>query len=211
MRLIAFVLALCSASAPASAQSWKDPDYAFTVSFPAQPKIETTTYPAADGHAVSARVYSVAQDSGVFKMTVADLTTAGLEENAVLDQAVAALSKDGEVKVNIPARVSRVFGRQLSILGADGSRSSVAMFYHEGRLYQIEGKSLPNSNATADAIRFQQSLIFTDNGSNRGAGERGPRRSGERGQRSAARCDTAPTSEAAKFDCRNPAGAPAPY
>jgi hypothetical protein len=215
MRLIAFVLALCAASAPASAQSWKeysDPDYAFTVSFPAQPKIETTTYPAADGHAVSARVYSVAQDSGVFKMTVADLTGAGLEENAVLDHAVAALSKDGEVKVNIPARVSRVFGRQLSILGADGSRSSVAMFYHEGRLYQIEGKSLPNSNATADAIRFQQSLIFTDNGSNRGAGERGPRR-GDRagGQRGAARCETAPASEATKFDCRNPAGAPAPY
>ena len=123
-----------------------------------------------------ARVYSVAQDSGVFKMTVADLTTAGLEENAVIDHAVAALSKDGEVKVNIPARVSRVFGRQLSILGPDGSRSSVAMFYHEGRLYQIEGKSLPNSNATADAIRFQQSLIFTDNASNRGQGERGPRR-----------------------------------
>ncbi len=179
MRLIAFVLAICAASVPASAQSWKeysDPDYAFTVSFPAQPKIETTTYAAADGHAVPARVYSVAQDSGVFKMMVADLTTAGLEENAVIDHAVAALSKDGEVKVNIPARVSRVFGRQLSILGPDGSRSSVAMFYHEGRLYQIEGKSLPNSNATADAIRFQQSLIFTDNASNRGQGERGPRR-----------------------------------
>ena len=105
-----------------------------------------------------------------------------------------------------------MYGRQLSILGSDGSRSSVALFDYRGRLYQIEGKSLPTGNATADAIRFQQSLIFTDNGSNRGAGERGPRR-GDRagGQRGAARCETAPASEAAKFDCRNPAGAPAPY
>jgi len=223
MRLIAFMLALCAVSAPASAQSWKEysyPDYAFRVSFPAQPTVETTTYPAADGHAVPAQIYSVAQDNGVFKMTVADLTNAALEETAVIDHAVAALSKDGEIKVNIPARVSRVFGRQLSILGTDGSRSSIAMFYHEGRLYQIEGKSLPNSNATADAIRFQQSLIFTDNASNGPPGDRGPRRGdradrggGGRGRRdAAARCaDTAPAPDAAKFDCRNPAAAPAPY
>jgi hypothetical protein len=221
MRLIAFVLALCAASAPASAQSWKEysyPDFAFRVSFPAQPTVETTTYPAADGHTVPAQIYSVAQDNGVFNMTVADLTNAGLEESAVIDHAVAALSKDGEIKVNIPARVSRVFGRQLSILGTDGSRSSIAMFYHEGRLYQIEGKSLPNSNATADAIRFQQSLIFTDNASNGPPGDHGPRRGdradrggGGRGRRdAAARCaDTTPAPDAAKFDCRNPAAAPA--
>jgi hypothetical protein len=228
MRLIAFVLVLCAASAPASAQSWKEysyPDYAFRVSFPAQPTVETTTYPAADGHPAPAQIYSVALDNGVFKMTVADLTNAGLEESAVIDHAVAVLSKDGEIKVNIPARISRVFGRQLSILGADGSRSSIAMFYHDGRLYQIEGKSLPNSNATADAIRFQQSLIFTDNASNGPPGDRGPRRGdradrgdrdrggGGRGRRdAAARCAeiTPAPDDAAKFDCRNPAGASAP-
>ncbi len=189
MRLIAFMLALFAAGGPAAAQSWKEysyPDYAFTVSFPAQPKIETTTYPAPDGRAVPARVYSVAQDNSVFKMTVADLSNAGLEEGAVIDHAIKTLSQGGEIKVDIPARVSRVFGRQLSILGSDGSRSSVALFYHEGRLYQIEGKSLPTGNATADAIRFQQSLIFTDNGSNRPAGERGQRRDRAGGQRGAA-------------------------
>jgi hypothetical protein len=36
------------------------------------------------------------------------------------------------------------------------------LFYHNGRLYQIEGKSLATGNTTADAIRFQQSLVFTD-------------------------------------------------
>jgi hypothetical protein len=206
MRLIAFMLALLAAGGPAAAQSWKEysyPDYAFTVSFPAQPKIETTTYPSADGRPVPARVYSVAQDNGVFKMTVADLSNAGLEEGPVIDHAIKTLSQGGEIKVDIPARVGRVFGRQLSILGPDGSRSSVALFCHEGRLYQIEGKSLPTGNATADAIRFQQSLIFTDSGSNRAPGERGQRRDRAGGQRGAAAegPETVSAVDAGELDC----------
>jgi hypothetical protein len=197
MRLIPFAIALFpltlfALSGSAAAQSWKEysyPDFAFTVSFPAEPKIETTTYQTVDGRTVPARVYSAAQDSGQFKMTIADLSNAGLEESAVIDQAIKTLSQSGEIKVNIPARVSRVFGRQLSILGTDGSRSSVAMFYNDGRLYQIEGKSLPPGNATADAIRFQQSLIFTGNGSNRAQGERGPRGDRARDQRGDRRGD----------------------
>lgn len=188
MRLFACAMAAVALTGPAVAESWKqfsDPMYAFAVSFPAEPKIESTTYQAADGRSVPARVYSAAEDDGAFKMTVADLSDTGLAESAVIDNAIKSLSADGEIKLNIPARVSRVFGRQLSILGADGSRSSVALFYYEGRLYQIEGKSLPNSNATADAIRFQQSLIFTDNGTNAPNGERGYRgdRPRDRGQR----------------------------
>ena len=189
MRLIASLLALLAAGGSAAAQSWTEysyPDDAFRVSFPAAPKMETTTYQAADGHAVPARVYWVAQDNGVFKMTIADLTDAGLAESAVIDHAIETLAQGGAIKVNIAARVSRVFGRQLSIQGTDGSRSTVALFDYNGRLYQIEGKSLPAGNATADAIRFQQSLIFTDNGTNAAPGERGPRgeqRGEQRGER----------------------------
>jgi hypothetical protein len=186
MRVIACMLATFALTAPALADGWKeysDPTYAFAVSFPGNPKVETTTYPAPDGQTVAARVYSVTQDGGAFTMTVADLSNTGLAEQAVIDNAVKTLAQEGEIKLNIPARVSRVFGRQLSILGADGSRSSIALFYYEGRLYQIEGKSVAAGNGTADAIRFQQSLIFTDNGSNAPAGERGPRDRGDRGDR----------------------------
>lgn len=189
MRSLAFIAALFALSSPASAQSWKEysyPDFAFTVSFPAEPKTETTTYTTGDGQAVPAQVYSVTEATGTFKMTVVDLSKAGLDDAAVIDHAVKALGESGEVKVNIPARVGRVFGRQLSILGADGSRSSVAMFYYEGRLYQIDGTSLPPGNATSDAIRFQQSLIFTDHGTNAGPNDHGPgdgRRRGDRHDR----------------------------
>jgi hypothetical protein len=168
MRLIAFILATLvagtlDAGSPAAAQSWMEysyPDYAFTVSFPAEPKVETTTYQLSDGRAAPARVYTAAQDGSVFKMTIVDLTHAALEESAVIDHAVKTLSQGGEIKLDIPHRISRVFGRQLSIQAADGSHSSVAVFYYKQRLYQIEGRT--SGKATADAIRFQQSLVFTD-------------------------------------------------
>ena len=169
MRLIAFVLAVFVASGPAAAQSWQEysyPAYSFTVAFPAEPQIETTTYQVADGRSVEAHVYSVRLNNGVFKVTVAELANTSLEESAVIDHAVRTLSEGGEVKINIPHRVYQVYGRQLSIAGADGSRSTVAVFDFNGRLYQIEGKALAGGSPL-DMLRFQQSLVFTGGGSNR--------------------------------------------
>jgi hypothetical protein len=171
MRLIAFIVASLAACAPAAAQGWTEyayPSDAFTVSFPAEPTVQTTTYQAADGRTVEARVYSVTQDSGVFRMMVADLSGAAMAENAVIDHAVKTLAEGGEIKLDIPHRISRVYGRQLSIAGPEGSRSMVAAFYYNHRLYLLEGKALPAAaDATADAIRFQQSLTFTEGTSNR--------------------------------------------
>jgi len=171
VRPIPFIAALFFAASPAAAQSWREfayPTDFFSVAFPADPKVETTTYQAADGRPVEARVYSVSQDGGVFRMTVADLPDPAMQESAVLDHAVRTLSQGSEIKVDIPHRISRVYGRQLSIAAPDGSYSSVAVFYHKQRLYQIEGTVLPGAaNATSDAIRFQQSLAFTDDSTNR--------------------------------------------
>src|SRR5580704_17269603 len=170
MRLIAFVLAMLVAGGSAAAQEWKEYAYPaddFTVAFPSDPKSETTTYKAADGRAVEARIYSVTLDGAVFRMTIADLSDAATQESAVIDHAINTLSAGGEVKLDITHRISQVYGRQLSIAGAGGSHSSVAVFYHKRRLYQIEGTALPGNDATADAIRFQQSLVFTGDASNR--------------------------------------------
>lgn len=176
MRLFVFILAAFLASAPAHAQSWREyayPQYSFGVSFPAEPKIETTTYKTAEGDMVEARVYSVLQDNSLFKMTIADLSERKTEEGTVIDHAIKTLSEGGKITVDIPHRISRVYGRQLSIVGADGRHSSIAVFYYKRRLYQIEGVSLPQgADATANAIRFQQSLIFTDDMSNRSSAGR---------------------------------------
>ena len=171
MRTIALVLAAFVVSGPAAAQNWKEysyPDYSFTVAFPADPRIETTTYQVADGRSVQARVYTVRQNNSVLKVTVAELANTGLDESAVISHAVKTLSAGGEVKFDIPHRIYRVYGRQLAVLGADGSRSTVAVFDYKGRLYLIEAKALPGgSDSAVDTLRFQQSLVFTDGGSNR--------------------------------------------
>jgi hypothetical protein len=173
MRLIVFILAALLCGGPAVAQNWQEysyPDQFFTVAFPADPQTETTTYQVADDRSVEAHVYAVYQDTAVFKVTVAEVADTGLEESAVIDHAIRTLSEGGEVKVNIPHRVNRVFGRQLSIVGADGIRSMVAVFDYKGRLYQIEGRSVSTENGAA-AIRFVQSLVFTGGGSNRSPDE----------------------------------------
>jgi hypothetical protein len=166
MRLIALIAAALFTATPLAAQGWAEyayPDYGFSVAFPAEPRIQETTYQAAEGTAVPARVYSVAQNGAELILTVAELSGTTIGENAVLDYAVANLTRGSTIKVDIPHRISAVYGRQLSIAGADGSHSSIAVFYYKQRLYQIEGKALPaKTDASADAIRFQQSLVFTD-------------------------------------------------
>jgi hypothetical protein len=170
MRLIVLSLAAaCAAIFPAAAQSWKEvsyPAYAISLNFPADPQVETTTYQVADGRSVEAHVYSVNHDNVVLKLTVAELGNTGLDEAVVMDHAIKTLAQGGEIKINFPHRIYSVYGRQLSIAGADGSRSTVALFDYKGRLYQIEGKALAGGNST-DVLRFQQSLVFTDGGSNR--------------------------------------------
>ena len=83
MRPIALILAVSFAGGPAAAQSWKEyayPGDAFSVAFPADPKVETTTYQTADGRPAEARVYSVSQEGGVFRITVADLPDPATQE-----------------------------------------------------------------------------------------------------------------------------------
>lgn len=171
MRTVLFALAVLVSCGPAAAQSWREyqyPDRFFAVAFPDAPQIETEKYPIADDRAVDAEVYSVRRDDAVFKVTVAEIADTGLEESAVIGHSVKKLSAGGEVKVDIPHRISRVFGRQLSIAGPDGTKTMAAVFDYRGRLYQIEGTTLPGGNdATAEVIRFVQSLAFTGDGSNR--------------------------------------------
>jgi hypothetical protein len=173
MRIVAFAVAVFVVSGPAAAQSWQEysyPDYAFSVAFPANPQVDTTTYQVVDNRSVPARIYSVRQANVVFRMMVAELEGTNLEESAVVDHAINTLSQGATVRLNIPARIYQVYGRQLTVEGADGSRSMVQLFDYKDRLYQIEAKALPGqnvSNPQSDVVRFHQSLSFNDGGSNR--------------------------------------------
>lgn len=171
MRSTPIVLAASIIGGPAVAQSWEAysyPDFAFSVDFPAKPVIENRTYQVAGNRSVPARVYSVRRNGSDLKVTIADLANTSLDETAVIDYAIKTLSAGGEVTFNIPQRIDSVYGRSVGVRGRDGSRSTIGVFDYHGRLYQIEAKALPGgSDAAAEALRFQQSLVFTDGGSNR--------------------------------------------
>jgi hypothetical protein len=164
MRLINYMLATALAASPAAAQGWKKyafSAYSLSVAFPADPKVETTTYQAPDGRTVEAHVYSVTQGSSLLRMTVVELSGAPVEDTSAIEHAVTALTQGNEVKLDIPHHIGAVYGRQLSIDRSDGSHSFVAVFYRKWRLYQIEGIALSgDKGALADAIRFQQSIEF---------------------------------------------------
>ena len=129
--------------------------------FPPSPRSKPRLTKPPAGRLVEARVYSVVQEGGEFKVTVADLSHTEMSEGNVMAYAVLMLSRGGEVKFDIPHSTRRIIGRQASIEGADGSQTYASVFFHNRRLYQIEG-TVPAGGSTADAIRFQQSFDFTD-------------------------------------------------
>ena len=154
---------------PAAAQTWQEytyPDAGFAASFPAPPTIVSAPYPAADGTKVTEQLYAVTQDARIYRVTVVDFSATTMDEDTAINHAISLLHNEGDVRMDIPARVNRNYGRQLSLAGKDGSHSVVAVFFANHKLYQIQGTVLANSAdpQSGDAARFQQSLRFLGGG-----------------------------------------------
>jgi hypothetical protein len=147
--IAATALALFFTSA-ALADDWKEyenRDYSFTVHFPGDPTVETATYRAADGGSFPAHVFSVKQDTGVFKVTVVDMPGKQTGSNAaVMKEATKVVAAGGVIKFDIDHRVRAVYGRQLGIAGANGGYFYVALFYRNNRLFRpVQGRSRVNA------------------------------------------------------------------
>jgi hypothetical protein len=162
-RIAASVVGLMLIGSPAEAQAWREYRYAgFAVQFPAEPTIESGTYATAAGTTVDARIYSAQEDGALYRVTVANVSRGRRGEADVVSEAIGLLIENGEVIVDLPHRVNGIFGRQLSIAGHDGSRTAVAVFYRNRRLYLVEGTILPTHDdpMSSAGMRFQQSLRF---------------------------------------------------
>jgi hypothetical protein len=167
MRASAAILIALFLPGLARAEDWREytyPKMGFAVSFPAEPTVLESAYEAAPGVSVTARTDSLQGPGTRYRVTVADLSKTGLDEDDVIAAAVKAIASSGKVTLNLRARVNRVFGRQLSVTEADGGHSSIALFYYDKKLYRIQGTVLGTSSdaASGEAIRFQQSLRFID-------------------------------------------------
>jgi hypothetical protein len=54
-----------------------------------------------------------------------------------------------ELKINVPHRIYRIYGRQLSVARADGSLATAAVFFANDCLYQIESTKFAGGSAAA--------------------------------------------------------------
>lgn len=166
---LAGALALAAAlAAPlcASAQGWRRFDYAdsgFAFQLPAPPQVSEGPYRTSGGLTVPSKTWTLKQDDIVYTMTVADFSSTAVEKDAALDEAVKALAARGEIKADVTERINREYGRQVTVVGRDGARSTVSIFFVNHKLYQQEGRALPPDPGagSSKAVRFQQSLEFT--------------------------------------------------
>jgi hypothetical protein len=164
----AFIVAVLAAflANPAGAQSsWQEyvyPQQLFAVSFPGQPVIQILPIKTVDASQVTETLYTVRQEARLFQVAVIDFGNAEIDGPTIMARSIKAAQRWGDVKLDIPARVQRTFGRYLNIAGHDGSHSVAAVFFTENRLYEIEG-TVAASNPDAlsgEMVRFQQSLRF---------------------------------------------------
>jgi len=190
------VLALTSvlgAPVPAFAATWSHYAYSddgFAVQAPIEPAPVKGVFQTPSGASVPEVTYVGREDDAVFQVTVIDLRGTSVDKQAAIDMGVKALGAEGQVKANVEERIDREFGRNLTIDGADGSRTTASVFFVNGRLYELVGKALPpdpsvGSNKT---MRFQESLELIGLGAeanrpeNRPEGE-GPGPAGPGGRR----------------------------
>ena len=185
MRLSSLVAVVLCVASPALGQEWIEytsRDDLFIVNFPAEPVITRMTYPSEYGITLQGRVYTARAGASRYVVTVIDYSTAAQVHTArvkdckgypdtctnrgpndlrgALDYAVSKyLQGTAKVTYYAYADTDRVEGRRVQLTNADQSRTFVAIYMHENRLYILEGTVPPDLPPPA---LFQQSLGFYD-------------------------------------------------
>ena len=149
---------------PAPAPGWREyllADHSVGVQFPAEPMAITATFPAAGGPAVPTTIYSLRQGGLTLTLTVTDFSHGG-DTDLAQRLALRDIRAGGEVTLDADACVSGQDGRELAVLGRDGTRLEQSVFAVGPRLYQLEAKLAPGADdgAAGDAVRFQRSMRF---------------------------------------------------
>jgi hypothetical protein len=181
-------LATLSTAAPVQAQDWTE--YVnrgdrFKVDVPAPPKVEDITWHSEYGADFPGHVYTVADGSNRYSVTVIDYSDSEkihaarqnrqrAETNGAywlvdiagaMDYAATRFRQREGVKVTYDAYryIDLISGHELQLTNPDQSRTSVGIYMHENRLYIIEAtvpKGMP------PPLLFTQTLAFLDEAGN---------------------------------------------
>jgi hypothetical protein len=152
-----------AAAAPALAWDiFTFPDAKFAAQFPAEPQTGPATYRTTTGLEAPAQRWWTKDGNVAYSVTLVDFSGTALDKDAAIADAVKAFGQDGEVLVDVEARINAEWGRELSVNRRDGGHDIVAIFFFDSHLYVLNGRAAPPdpTAATANLIRFQQSLNF---------------------------------------------------
>jgi len=155
--------AVLAAAAPARAWDiFTFPDAKFAAQFPSEPQMAQSKYRTTTGLEAPAQRWAIQERNVAYSVTLVDFSGTAFDKDTAIADAVKAFGKDGEVLVDVEARINAEWGRELSVNRKDGGHDIVAVFYFDNHLYLLNGRAAPPDPgaATANLIRFQQSLNF---------------------------------------------------
>jgi hypothetical protein len=128
----------------------------FAVIFPGQPMVRDIRYTTAYGTNVPAKQFYIEQGGNRYFETVADFSSGSKDYDEIVTQALAELSKKGQVRYRgFGDYDPGMPGRQLNIFKADGRQHRASVYMADHRLYITESDAAPGD---FPALQFEQSV-----------------------------------------------------
>jgi len=130
-------------AALASESGWQEfsyPEAGFAAQYPGQPTLEQRDYKTVMHPEGVVRERSYAFNSGgvVYEVKVADFGMAHPDQERAIDEAAKNLIAQGKVTHDVSGRIDFHYGREIRVEDAKGTSYTDAIFFIEGKLYQIE-------------------------------------------------------------------------
>ncbi len=167
MRLTGFVpltiiLILSEASFSQEWIEYKNSEEGFSINFPGEPTVQTTTYLSEGGEVLPARVYTTLEGPARYSVTVVDYHTVESVTQVRGSIAWAAWNfrkRGGEVTYDSFTQSDGFEGHLMQITNPDGALTYVAIHLGSKRLFIAEATVPAGYPPPAD---FQQSIYFVD-------------------------------------------------
>lgn len=169
-RLFLVIIGLFLAGPADSAENWREytyPEDGFSASFPGKPVIVQQLYRTSQSPsgAVPERVYSFNQGGVIYSVSIADFSKVDADPDIVVDEVASILMGLGTSAYYGSIYLDSMHGRELVVIGGDGTRYTEANFYVKQLLYQVKVvyPAVNSDPAGSSGISiFQAKFHFTD-------------------------------------------------
>jgi hypothetical protein len=121
-------------------QEFSYPEAGFAAQYPGPPQVEQRDYKTAMIPEGVVRERSYAANSGgvLYEVKVADFAGAHPDQEKAIDEAAKNLIALGNVTHDVSGRIDFHYGREIRVEDGKGTSYTDAIFFIEGKLYQIE-------------------------------------------------------------------------